>query len=177
MIGKLFEIVGNTIIPKPDCYIIEPIKKVIEEYPKEHLKIIAFLHYMKSLKPDDNPYADVPLDLREEKILQELKLDIDTQSDIIRDALQCVEEMYYTTFYGLYKGVKAIMDDIGRKLLTTSIDFTAKEGNAGNILKLMEKYEGIRKSFKVAYKDFEEEQTGSRARGGAELSEDEDYDY
>lgn len=177
MIGKLFEIVGDTIIPKPDCHIIAPIKRVLEEYPEDSNKILAFLHYMKSMRPDDNPYADTPLANREEKILQELQLDIDTSSDTIKDALQCVEEMYDTTFYRIYKGIKTMMDNIAQALMTTNIDFTAREGNAGNILKLMEKYENIRKSFKTAFRDFEEEQGGGRARGGAELADDEDDDY
>lgn len=177
MIGKLFEIVGDTIIPKADCHIIQPLKRIIDEYPEDYLKIIAFLHYMKSMRPDDNPYADVPLSEREEKILYDLKLDVDISADAIKDAMDCVETIYYTTFYGTYRGFKTMLDKIGAKLLTVDIDFNAKEGNAVAIKGFMKDYEDIRKSFKIAFRDFEEEQSGGRARGGAQLADDEDEDY
>jgi len=177
MIGKIFEISGGKIIPKQDCEIIEPIRILKEKYPKDYGKIIAFLHYMNSMNPSDNPYADVPLNIREEKILRELKLDIDTQAPEIQDALKCVEEMYYTTFYGVYKGMKIMLDNIGQSLANTEIDFTVKDGNASNIIRLMKDYEDIRKSFKVAFKDYEEEMSGVRVRGGIKLADDEDEDY
>lgn len=144
-IGKLFDIQGDTIIPKQDCYLLHPIKDVIEGYPDSYQKIIAYLHYMNSMRTDDNPYADVPLEERSDQILYDLELEIDPEDVKIKKALQCVEEKYYTTFYGMYKGIKAMMDKIGMKLLTEDIDFSAKEGNAGNITRFMEKYEHLRK--------------------------------
>lgn len=175
-IGKLFDIVGDKIIPKADCFIIIPLKTVIEKYGKDGGKVIAFLHYMKSMRTDDNPYADVPLENRPEQIMYDLKLEIDLQSQDIKNALQCVEEKYYSTFYGLYRGIKAQMDRISEKLLSVEIDF-GKDGNATNILRLMKDYESLRKSFKQAYRDFDEEAGGGRARGGGDLAEDEDHDY
>jgi len=176
-LGKIFEMVNGVIIPKEDCKIIVPIKNCLDKYYEKNPKIIAYLHYIKSMNKDDNPYADVPLERREEQIVYDLKLEIDTQDPIILDALQCVEGLYYSTFYGLYKGIKSMMDKIGKTLETEEIDFTAREGNAANILKLMEKYEALRKSFKSAYRDFEEEQGQLHVRGGGELAYDEDEDY
>lgn len=176
-IGKIFELQGGKIIPKEDCYIIAPLKRIIDDYPEEYTKIFAFLHYMKSMNKKDSPYADVPMEQREERILYDLQLRIDTSETPIQMALECVEEMYYTTFYGLYRGLKSMLDKIGAQLLTENIDFSAKEGNSANILRLMKDYEPLRKSFKQAYQDFDEEQGGSRARGGAELADDEDEDY
>lgn len=176
-LGKIFELVNGVIVPKEDCKIIMPIKNCLDKYYEKHPRILPYLHYMKSMNKDDNPYADVPMDKREDQILYDLKLDIDTSDPLIKEALQCVEELYYSTFYGLYKGIKAMMDKIGKSLETMEIDFTAREGNAANILKLMEKYEAMRKSFKQAYKDFEEEQGQIQVRGGGELAYDEDEDY
>src|SRR6187399_2575590 len=115
-IGKIFDLVGETIIPKEDCLLMHPIVAVKEEYPKDYLKIIAFLHYMNSMDPSDNPYADVPIERRAEIILFNMKLNIDVDSDTIKDALACVREIYYTTFYGVYKGFKAYLDKMGSKL-------------------------------------------------------------
>jgi hypothetical protein len=177
MIGKLFDInAGGIIIPKADCYIIQPIKAVIDAYPDKHLKIIAFLHYMNSMRKDDNPYADVDLNIRGEQIISDLKLEIDPENPIIKAALICVSEKYYTTFYGIYKGFKSMLDKIGAKLLTEEIDFS-KEGNSANVKSWMKDYEALRGSFKKAYSDFEEEQGGMKVRGGGELAQDEDDDY
>src|SRR5688572_30214796 len=164
MIGKLFELVGETIIPKPDCFIIEPIKRVIDEYPKDYLKIIAFLHYMKSMSPDDSPYADVPVDKREESILHDLKLNIDPEDPTIKAALDCVEEKYSTPYYRAYRGFLAMFDKISEKMYTEELDFT-KEGNAATIKGYMKDYETIRKAFKIAFQDYKEEQGGDRGRG------------
>lgn len=173
-IGKIFEIQGKEVIPKADCYIIKPLCDVIENYPP---KTIAYLHYMMSMRKEDNPYADVPSDQRSEQILYDLKLEINPEDPMIKTALACVEEKYSTTFYTLYKGLKSMLDRIGQTLLTQEIDFSTREGNAGNITRFMEKYESLTKSFKAAYRDFEEEQGGGRARGGAELADDENEDY
>lgn len=175
-LGKIFELVGETIIPKEDCLLMHPIKAIKDKYPDDYLKIIAFLHYMKSMNPGDNPYADVPLIKRADTILFNLKLNIDPEEQTIKDALQCVEEIYYTTFYGLYRGFKSALDKIGASLLNTEINFEDK-GNAATIKGYMKDYESIRKSFKVAFKDFEEEHSDSRARGGATLADDENEDY
>lgn len=176
-LGKVFEMVNSVIIPKEDCKILVPIKECLDKYYDTHPKILPYLHYMKSMNKDDNPYADVPFNIREEQIIYDLKLDIDTKDPVIQSALQCVEEKYYTTFFGVYRGFKAMLDKIGQALLTEDIDFHAKEGNAAGIKGFMKDYEQLRRSFKEAYRDFEEEQGQLHVRGGGELAYDEDEDY
>lgn len=176
MIGKLFDLVGETIIPKSECFIIEPIKRVIDEYPKDYQKILVYLHWMKSMSPDDNPYADIPLEKREEVILHDLGLNIDSEDPTIRAALECVEEKYSTVFYRVYRGFHSMLDKIAEKMLTEEVDFS-KEGNAATIKGYMKDYEAMRKSFKVAYQDYKEEIGGDRGRGGAETADDENEDY
>jgi hypothetical protein len=176
-IGKLFDLDGDKILPKADCYIIKPIKAVIDEYPDEYLLIIAYLHYMKSMRKDDNPYSDVPLDERSDQIVGDLGIKADVEDETIKQALQCVEEKYYTTFYGVYRGVKTILDKLGMKLMNEELDFSKKEGNSDSIKGWIKDYEQLRKSFKSAYKDFEEEQGDVKVRGGGDLAADEDHDY
>ena len=177
-LGKLFDLVGGKIVPKEDCYIIEPLKVIMDEYPDKatHNKIYAYLHYMKSMKPADNPYADVVEDEKEEQILRNLKLDIDTEDIIIKQALECVEEKYSTPFYVVYKGLKAAFENCGKELAILKINFNAKEGNVSNIMRFAKDYKELRDSFKMAYKDFDEEQGTIRNRGGAASAYDEDDD-
>jgi hypothetical protein len=176
-LGKLFELQGDVIIPTEHCKLIMPIRECLDKYFENYPKIIPFLHYMKSLNKDDNPYADVELDQREDQIIYDLKLgEIDFTDPVIRKALDCVEEKYSTSFYRMYKGLKSMMDKIAARLHLEEMDFS-KDGNSTNIMKLMKDYESLRKSFKQAYKDFEEEQGQITPRGGGKLAEDEDTDY
>jgi hypothetical protein len=176
-LGKLFDMVGDVILPNEHCKIIMPIKNCLDKYFKQYPKILPFLHYMCSLNKEDNPYADVDLEMRQEQIIYDLHLgEIDFEDPIIRKALICVEEKYSTTFYKMYKGLKVMCDKIGDKLASTEIDLD-KDGNSTAILKLMGDYEKYRKSFKQAYKDFEEEQSQVNVRGGGKLAFDEDEDY
>jgi uncharacterized protein YihD (DUF1040 family) len=175
-LGKIFDLIGDTIIPNEHCSLMAPLVRVKEEYSKDYLKIIAFLHYMNSMNPLDNPYADVDLGKRADIILFNMKLNIDVENQTIKDALHCVEEIYCTSFYKAYKGYKAMFDRISDKMLTTELDLD-KDGNAAVIKGFFKDYESIRKSFKIAFKDFEEEQGSGKTRGGGELAEDEDQDY
>ena len=173
-LGKIFELRGRVIIPKEDCYIIQPIKEMFDKYPEEHLKLCAYLHYMKSMKKEDNPYADVPLKDRSEQIVFDLQIETDVDNnDVIERALSTVEEMYYTTFYGLYKGIKSSLDKIGKALELVEIDFNQKDGNVGNITRIAKEYEALRSSFKAAYRDFDEETGNVRVRGNSRLAIDE----
>lgn len=176
-IGKLFDIQGGgTIVPKQDCYIIKPLKKVIDEFPEDHPKIFAWLHYMYSMRPDDNPYADVPLEQRSEQILFDLELDVDVDTPTIRAAMECVEEKYYTTLYGVYRGMKSMMDKIGFKLLESDINLE-KDGNSMAISRILKEYEVYRKGYKTAFRDYDEEQGDVKVRGGGQLAIDEEDDY
>lgn len=172
-LGKLFEMSGKVIVPKDDCYIIQPIKQVFDKYPDEHLKLCAYLHYMNSMKPADNPYADVPLKDRSDIVVSNLGIEADVDDDLIIRALDCVRELYSTTFYTLYRGLKTTLDKIGKALETVEIDFNQKDGNSGNITRIAKEYEALSKSFKTAYKDYDEETGNVRVRGNSRLAIDE----
>lgn len=172
-LGKLFELRGKQIIPKDDCEILLPIKAVKDKFPDEYLKLIAYLHYMNSMKKDDNPYADMDLKDRSDSIVYDLGIESNIEDPVILRALSCVDEKYTTTFYTLYKGIKASMDSIGKGLLTVTIDFNSKDGNVGNIIRIAKDYEALRNSFKAAYKDFDEESGNVRVRGNSRLAVDE----
>lgn len=172
-IGKIFEMQGKAIIPKGDCYIILPIKNMFDKFPEEHLKLCAYLHYMNSMKPADNPYADIPISDRSDQIVSDLGIESNVEDPTIIRAISCVEDLYFTTFYGMYTGIKSSMDKIGKALKITEIDFNAREGNVGNIIRIAKDYESLRNSFKTSYKDYDEESGNVRVRGNSRLAIDE----
>lgn len=177
--GKLFEIrktdkKNPVIIPKEECWIIKPLRDVIENYPEEYPKIIAYLHFMHSYRPDDNPYADVPFEEREEQILRELELDINSEDVIIKEASECIEKKYETTFYALYTGMKEYLNKMGKLLKTTAPTLDGKDSNAANVRQFIKEYNALSVNFKQAYRDFDEEVGNSRLRGGGKAAYDED---
>jgi hypothetical protein len=100
-------LVGDVIIPNEHCKIIMPIKDCLDKYFEQYPKIVPFLHYMKSFNKDDNPYADVELDKREDQIIYDLNLgEIDFTDPIIKKPCLCRGKILATTTYKLYKGIK-----------------------------------------------------------------------
>lgn len=175
-IGKLFEFRGKQIIPKDDCWQMLPLRAAFEKWPDEIEKICYYLHAMNSYRIDDNPYGDVPIYERSDQIVSDLGIEADVQDGVMLRALSCVEDKYYTTFYGLYTGIKASMDKIGKGLKTTEIDFNSRDGNVANIIRLMKDYEAFRSSFKTAYRDFDEETGNVKVRGNSKMAIDENDD-
>lgn len=175
--GKLFDIQGGAIIPKEDCYIIKPLKRILDENAEDGPKILAFLHYMSSVNPDDNPYADVPEEEKADQIMNELDIFVDVEDESIKEGLECVQAKYATTFSRMYRGIKAVLDKAAIKLFTTDIDFNGKQGNSDSIKSWIKDYESLRKSFKTAYRDYEEERNDVKVRGGGVLADDEETDY
>jgi len=171
-IGKIFTIENGNITPKPDCTILKPLKAVIDSYPDNYDKVFYFLHAMKSMNKIDNPHADVPLEEREELVLRHLDLDIDSQDPVIQQALECVERLYYTTFYGIYIGMKNYMDKAGRVLKDLEPDFDKRTGNSDTVKNFLKDYNMMVSSYKQAYKDFEQENAPIQSWGNIEESYD-----
>lgn len=172
-IGKIFEWHNKQIIPKDDCYANVHIKKMFDTYPDEYLKLCAYLHYMNSMKPADNPYADIPLQERSDVLVNALGIEADVEDPVIIRALDTVKDMYHTTAYGLYRGIKTYLDRLGKDIETAQNDFSQRDGNSGNILKFIEKYDILYTKFKAAYREYDEETGNVRVRGGGKLALDE----
>jgi hypothetical protein len=172
MEGKIFEFVGKQIVPKDDCWHIAPLRAIIDEYPEDYPKVFYYLHCMKSMRKVDNPFADVPEAQRNEQIMRYIELYIDEESSLIVDALLCVEDIYATTFYRLYKGFKAYMDQAGDQLAILTPDFNKKDGNSDTVKAFIKDYKLLSNQYKEVYKDFDEEQGNLRVRGGQRLAYD-----
>jgi hypothetical protein len=174
--GKLFDFVGGTLIPNEHCSMIQPLVRIRDEYPEDYLKVYLYIHYMCSLRPADNPYCDVPTNEREEHICRDIGLFIDTESFLIKDAIESVTKIYESTFYRIYKGIKSYMDQVGTILSTITPDFDGKDGNVNTVRAFIKDYQLLSDNYKKAYKDFEEEQGNISYRGGAKAAYDDNDD-
>lgn len=170
MLVKLFDIQNGVIVPSESCYALPTLKKIMDEYPDNHLKIYQYLFYMTCPNPDINHFFHIAEDDKEEFILAELDADFTSEDDGIPGALEFCKKLYETPTSRAYNGIKQMLDRLGRYMETTNIT-DGRDGNLTALVNAASKYQQIREAYKGAYKDLQEEQ-GGRARGGAGLAYD-----
>ena len=75
---RLFEIDGRVVRPTEHCYMISWLNCIIEHFPDDHLKVLAYVYYMSYTGPN-NPYTNIVEEDREQKIMQSLEPEFDTE--------------------------------------------------------------------------------------------------
>lgn len=170
MIVKLFDLQNGKIVPSEHCYTLETLKKLMDTYPEDHLKIYQYLFYMTCPDPDANPFFHVPEADKEILIFNELNPDFSTEDDGIQRALAFCEKLYETPTKRAYDGISKALDRIAKYMANTPVT-DGKDGNIGQIRAMAKDFESIRQSFKGAYKDLQDEQQ-SRIRGGGSMAYD-----
>jgi hypothetical protein len=167
---RLFDIQNGKVIPSEHCYTLKFLKDIMDEYPEDHLPIFAYLFYMTCPNPDMNPFFDIPEEDKEHLILKEVDADFSLDDDKIIYALNMCKKMYETPTYRAYQGIKIFLDNMAKSMATEQLTF-GRDGSSPALLRMAEKYDGVRQSFKGVYKDLMEEQQSS-VRGGQNLAYD-----
>jgi hypothetical protein len=166
---KLFELKGDNVIPTEHCYVIGYLKDIIDNYPENHKKILAYLFYM-NCRSEDNPYYNKPQEDLDIEILRDIHADFDVEDPLILKAMVKVKALYETPTVRAYNGFANMLEKLAFYLETQDIT-DGRDGNISAIVQAAKNFDSIRKSFKGVAKDLEEEQS-SRARGGTRLSYD-----
>lgn len=167
---RLLDIQNGKITPSEHCYTLKFLKDVMDEHPDDYLKVYAYLFYMTCPNPDLNPFFDVPEQDKEELILKEVNGDFSTEDESIIYALTMCGKMYETPTYRAYQGIKIFLDNMARSLATEQLTF-GRDGSSAALLRMAERYDDVRQSFKGVYRDLMEEQQSS-VRGGQRLAYD-----
>jgi hypothetical protein len=167
---RLFDIQNGKVVPSEHCYTLSFLKNIIGNHPIEHLKIYSYLFYMTCPNPDLNPFFDVPEQDKEEMILKEIDADFSTDEDDIVYALAQCKKMYETPTYRAYQGIKIALDNMATFMATEQVT-SGRDGSATAILRIAERFDMVRQSFKGVYRDLLEEQQSS-VRGGQNLAYD-----
>ena len=170
MLVKLFDIQNGKVIPSEHCYTLKSLKVIIDEYPVTYMSVYLYIFYMTCPDPDMNPFFNVPENLKEDLIIEEIGLEESTEDGKIRQAINVCKEMYQTPTYRAYKGIKTMLDRLARYMETTSIEH-GRDGNLTSLVNTAAKFDQIRQSFKGAYNDMKDEQK-SQVRGGQGLAYD-----
>ena len=167
---RLFDIQNGKVTATEHCYTLKFLKDIMDSYPIEHLRIYAYLFYMTCPNPDLNPFFDVPEVDKEEIVLKEVDADFSTEEEPIMYALSMCEKLYQTPTYRAYLGIKIFLDNMARSMATETLTF-GRDGSSPALLRMAEKYDAVRQSFKGVYRDLMEEQQSS-VRGGQNLAYD-----
>ena len=167
---KLFDLQNNVIVPTEHCHNLAFLKRIMDEYPEDYMKIYSYLFYMTCPNPDLNPFFDVREHEKEELIMAQLNAEFSTEDEDIIIALVLCKKLYETPTYRAYMGIKSMLDRLATYMEHTSIQH-GRDGNITALVNAAAKFEQIRGSFKGAYKDLMEEQK-STVRGGQNLAYD-----
>lgn len=167
---RLFDVSNGKVIPSEHCYTLKFLKDIMDAYPEDHLSIYTYLFYMTCPNPDMNPFFDIPEQDKEELILKEVDADFSLDDEKISHALLMCKKMYETPTYRAYEGIKIFLDNMAKSMKTETITF-GRDGSGPALLRMAEKYDQVRQSFKGVYRDLMEEQQSS-VRGGQNLAYD-----
>lgn len=167
---RLFDITNGKVVPSEHCYTLSFLKKIMESYPDEYLQIYTYLFYMTCPNPDLNPFFDVPEQDKEELILTEIEAEFSTDDDQITYALAQCKKLYETPTYRAYQGIKIALDNMAKFMATEQVT-SGRDGSATAILRIAERFDSVRQSFKGVYRDLQDEQQSS-VRGGQNLAYD-----
>jgi hypothetical protein len=166
----LFDISNGKVIPTRHCYTLRFLKRIMDEYPANHLTIYLYLYYMCYPDPKENPFFHFNDKDKEEAILEEIGADFSTEDDAIFFALEQYQRMCETETSRAYNGIKKVLDNLADYMNTTAIT-DGRDGNITQIVNSAVKFDQIRQSYKGTYKDLMDEQQ-SAVRGGQDLAYD-----
>jgi len=166
---RLFEIENRTVRPTEHCYMISWLNDLIEEFPEEHLKVLAYIYYITDISPE-NPYFNTEEEDREEKVLRDLQPEFDVEHPKILVAIDNCKELYQTPTQRSYISFKTMLENLNVYLETAEIT-DGRDGNINALLRAAKEFDKVRESFKGVQADVKEE-TKVRARGGAKIPYD-----
>jgi len=167
---KLFDLQNGQVIPTEHCYTIGYLKDIMDEYPEDYISIYAFLFYMTCPNEDLNPYFNIKEEDKESVILQDIRANFTTEDPLVLTALTNIKQLFETPTSRAHAGIKIALDNMANVMANTKFTF-GRDGSASALLKIAEKFDSVRQSYKGVYKDLQDEQQ-TRTRGGGSLAYD-----
>jgi len=167
---RLFDISAGKVIASEHCYTLKFLKDIMDKFPEDHLQMYAYIFYMTCPNPDLNPFFDIPEQDKEEIILKEVDAEFSTDEPELIHAINMCKKMYETPTFRAYQGIKIALDNMAT-FMATEKPTSGRDGSATALLRIAERFDQVRQSFKGVYKDLLEEQQ-SQVRGGQNLAYD-----
>jgi len=121
---------------------------------------------------DLNPFFNLLENEKEEIILEQINAEFSTDDDLIVEGLKMCQKLYETPTSRAYNGIKIALDNMA-SFMATEKPTSGRDGSATAILRIAERFDQVRQSFKGVYNDLKDEQK-SHVRGGIGLSYDQE---
>lgn len=166
---RIFDIQNGKVIPTEHCYTLKFLKNIMDYHPADYMKMYQYIFYMTCPDPDQNPFFDVPEEDKEDMVTKEVDVDFSKDDEYLVKAIETCKKLYQTPTYRAYQGIKIFLDKMAYSMTSESITF-GRDGSSTALLRMAEKYDDVRQSFKGVYKDLIEEQKS--VRGGQNLAYD-----
>ena len=65
MLVKLFDIQNGVIVPSESCYALPTLRRIMDEYPDNYIKVYQYLFYMSCPNPDINQFFHIASNLND----------------------------------------------------------------------------------------------------------------
>lgn len=166
---RLLDVEDGVIRPTEHCKVIKWLKNIPEDFPDNYMDVYAFIFYM-ACPSQENPYYNIPHDLREETILDDLESHIDTEHDAIIEAVEKATVLYETPTVRGHRAISTMLNNLYDYIETTKIEH-GRDGNITALLRAAKELDSIRQSYKGIAQDLEAEQQ-TIVRGGQDLAYD-----
>lgn len=170
---KLFDIEDGVVKPTAHCKMIKWLAVIQEKFPKDALHMYAYIFYMCH-EGNENPYFNILVSEREELIMDDLGATFSTEEDEVLMAIEKAKKLYTTPTMTAYNDLRIMLANLGSYIRTAQIT-AGRDGNINSLVRVAEKFDAIRTSFKGVAKDLIEEQK-SAARGGQDLAYDQEVE-
>lgn len=175
---QIFDQSGGRPVPSIHCKMVKEFKDVIEFYPDPEV-YLQVLYYIQAITCHDssiNIYVHQPEDMREEVVVADIgPLKFDRECPIVQAAIDKCRQLYSTPIDTSYIGVKAMVEKIGKMLLTTEITTTGKDANITALRQAVKDLPDIWEAYKDITVKLEKEQ--SIARGNIRRAYDQSPGY
>lgn len=165
---RLFHVLENgKFIPSELAMGMNSLKNVLDEFGNSSGKVLAYLQYMNDMNPDENPFAKLDENEKQEIILRQTCPELDIiDNEIVEDANELVAKLFETDGSKMYKAFKVVWEQVANSLSEGQVNMEA-EGNWKNVLSAVKSYKELRESLKMALEDYQAELgTEVVAKGG-----------
>lgn len=164
---KIFEVENGRCLITDNAHFIPEIKAILDKYSTGAEPYLLYCHFMTSL---DSPYANLRDDEKSDTIIFDINQTVgafDPFEPLIPPAVDKLESLYETELMRYFKSLKISINKMGDYLRNEEIT-AGRDGNLGEIIRILKESGSTLKSFKDIEKQVEEE---INLRGAQEMGD------
>lgn len=171
LIIHLFEVVEGELKETRHCHALKFLKVIMQKFPDNYIDMYKYIYYMSCPDPVHNPYFNMNEVIREEAVIRDNELDIDTELPEIIIAIAKCGVMYKTPALKAHEAIRGMIENMLE--FVRDAKFTSgRDGNVNELLKIGKEFKAIREEYRETTRELHEEQKEAGKRGGGDLAYD-----